>query len=51
MTDEIKEALSIVEKACSSLVANLNDHQIVQNALAIIKKELGVLPPEFKEKK
>jgi hypothetical protein len=42
------EALRIVREACASVTANLQTHQMVQQALAVLERELTPppAPPE-----
>ena len=44
MDEEIKTALAVLERACASLVADLNTHQQVQTSLNIVKKRLEPQP-------
>lgn len=35
--DQVNEALGVIDQACASIVADLKNHQVVQQALQLIK--------------
>lgn len=40
MNQDIQDAMSIIKKACASVVADLPNHQAIQSAIAIIEAAL-----------
>jgi len=46
--DKVK-AMNIIKEACAGVVANLQAHQMIQQAIQEIEKELG--PKDQKDKK
>lgn len=41
MKPEVQEAVGVLEQVCASVSTDLNNHQVIQRSLAIVKSELG----------
>jgi hypothetical protein len=48
---EKRKALDILKEACAGVVANLQTHSTIQQALQTVEKELFPLPEPKKEEK
>ena len=46
MTDEVTNALTIIKKACGSVVADLANHQTIQTAIATVETALTARLPQ-----
>jgi hypothetical protein len=40
MSEEVTNALAIIKKACASVVADLQNHQLIQSAIGVVEAEL-----------
>lgn len=39
---ELKKALGIIKEACAGVVANLQTHTLIQQAIQVVEKELQI---------
>jgi hypothetical protein len=46
-----EKALAIIKEACAGVSANLQTHNLIQQAILIIEHELFPLPEKVEEKK